>query len=120
MILLKCASVLALIPLRATGVLTIDIPRKESVRIVSILTRSQLVASSLVIRAHVTSTLMMTILAASSFIITLLTVSILFMSPDMLSSLAGSILIMSILIESRVVTSTLKTSGELGADFVFA
>ena len=120
MILLKRASVPTMIPLRERGVLTIHIPRKESVRIVSILTRSRLVASRLVIRTHVISVLMISILVVSRPMIRLLAASMLSVSLVVLSRLEGSILMMGILIASRVVTSILKISGKLRAGFVFA
>ena len=120
MIPLKRASVPTMIPLRERGVLTIHIPRKESVRIVSILTRSRLVASRLVSRIHIISILKISILVVSRLMILLLAVSMLSMSLVAVSRLEGSILMISIPIASWVVMSILKISGELRAGFVFA
>src|SRR5262249_51695628 len=96
MILLKRASVPTMIPLRERGVLTIHIPRKESVGIVSILMRSRLVASRLVSRTHVTSILIISILVVSHLMIRLLAASMLSVSLVVLSRLEGSILMMGI------------------------
>jgi len=120
MILLKRASVPTMIPLRERGVLTIHIPRKESVRIVSILMRSRLVASRLVSRTHVISVLVLSILVVSRLMIRLLAASMLSMSLVVLSRLEGSILMMGIPMAGQVVTSILKISRKLRAGFVFA
>ena len=120
MILLKRASVPTMIPLRERGVLTIHIPRKESVGIVSILMRSRLVASRLVSRTHVISVLMVSILVGSRLMIQLLAVSMLSMSLVVVSRLEGSILMMGIPMAGHVVTSILKISRKLRAGFVFA